>query len=477
MTKSPKICDGISFRWHLGPEAILLSLLLFLSFTAASSAAGLRDQVIEKRLSNGLKVILLENHKAPVATFQVWYRAGSRNEPWGKTGMSHMLEHMMFKGTKAVSGDAFAALIAENGGDDNAFTSHDFTAYFENISSDRLKIPIRLESDRMRNLRLVEKEFETERKVVLEERRMRTEDDPQSFLGEQVNATAFQTSPYHWPVIGWDQDLAALALDDLRAYYNANYNPANAFIVVAGDIKTEKILPVIERSFGRIKKGTVPNQKKAIDPPQTGERRIQVNRVAELPYLVMAYHVPNISHPDSYALDVLETLLSSGKSSRLYTNLVEQQIALSVDADNSLLSRDPNLFSVSAQPMPHVDLAALENALERELGRIREGLVDQRELQKARNQLEAGFVFGQESLFYQAMLLAQFEIAGDWRKIDEYIPSIRRVTPEDIRRVAKEYLVPGNRTVGTLIPTPPKEGDSPPRPAEPPGTGKNDPIG
>ncbi len=467
MTRSPNIYDSSPFRQQPLWEVIVLSLLLLVFSVSTPSAAELRDQVVEKYLTNGLKVILLENHKAPVATFQVWYRAGSRNEPWGKTGMSHMLEHMMFKGTKTVTGDAFSALIAENGGDDNAFTSHDFTAYFENISSDRLKIPIRLESDRMRNLRLVEKDFETERMVVLEERRMRTEDDPQGFLVEQLNATAFQTSPYHWPIIGWEQDLGSLTLNDLRAYYDAYYHPANAFLVVVGDFNTERILPIIERFFGRIRRGTAPNQKKAVDPPQTGERRIEVNRAAELPYLVMAYHVPNISHPDSYALDVLEALLGSGKSSRLYTNLVEQQIALAADADNSLLSRDPNLFSVSAQPMPNVEPAVLGKALDREIGQIREKPVDQGELQNAKNQLEAAFVFGQQSLFYQAMLLAQFEIAGNWRRIDEYIPSISRVTPEDVRRVAMEYLVPRNRTVGLLIPISPKEGDSPPRAIEP----------
>lgn len=439
-----------------------LALVLLLFIVATAFGAGLKDQVFEKRLSNGLKIILLENHKAPVATFQVWYRAGSRNEPWGKTGMSHVLEHMMFKGTKTVTGEAFGNIIAENGGDENAFTSHDFTAYFENMSSQRLKIPIRLESDRMHNLRLTDKDFRTERMVVLEERRMRTEDDPQSFLMEQVNATAFQTSPYHWPIIGWDQDLLALTLKDLKSYYDTYYNPVNAFIVVVGDFRKEELLPVIERFFGKIKKGAAPSQKKAVDRPQTGERRVQANRVAELPYLVMSYHVPNVGHPDSYPLEVLAALLSSGKSSRLYSRLVQQQqLALSVDADNSLLSRDPNLFSLSAQPMPGVDLVALEKALDREIEELREKAVDQQELQKAKNQIEAAFVYGQQSLFYQAMLLAQFEIAGDWRKIDEYIPSIRRVTPDDIRRVANEYLIPRNRTVGTLIPLGPPKAPSP----------------
>jgi zinc protease len=468
MTDNHRLHDCFAHGHCLRLEAVLL-LLLFLSSAELSFARGLADQVVEKRLSNGLKVIFLENHKAPVATFQIWYRVGSKNESWGKTGMSHLLEHMMFKGTKGVTGEAFDTIIAENGGDNNAFTSHDFTVYFENISSDRLKIPIRLEADRMSNLRLVEGGFKTERMVVLEERRMGTEDDPQGFLMEQVNATAFQISPYHWPVIGWEGDISALTLRDLKAHYDRYYNPANAFIVVAGDFRIGEVLSVIERFFGKIKKKAAPEQKRAVDPPQTGERRVAVHRVAELPYLVMAYHVPNINHSDSYALDVLEAILGSGKSSRLYFNLVEeQQIALSVDADNSLLSMDPDLFTLAVQPVPNVDLATLEKGLDREIEQLRTKPVDEYELQKAKNQLEAAFVFGQQSLFYQAMLLAQCEIVGDWRKIDEYIPAIRRVTPDDIRRVANSYLVPRNRTVGTLIPLPKtKEGNSNEGPKEP----------
>jgi zinc protease len=445
----------------------LLSLSLLFIFIERGYA-GLSEQVFEKQLGNGLKIILLENHKAPVATFQVWYRAGSRNEAWGKTGLSHLLEHMMFKGTKTITGQAFGNIIAEHGGDENAFTSHDFTTYFENISSDRLRIPIYLESDRMNNLLLTEQDFKTERMVVLEERRMRTEDDPQGFLVEQVYATAFQTSPYHWPIIGWEQDLLRLTLRDLKEYYTAFYNPVNAFIVAVGDFRKEEILPVIEKYFGPKKKGEKPDHTKAVDPPQTGERQIEVNRVAELPYVLMVYHVPNIREPDAYALEVLAGILASGKSSRLYKNLVEQQqLALSVDADNSLLSHDPSVFSISAQPLPDVDPTVLEKALDEEIEKIRTHMVDQRELEKAKNQIEAAFVYGQQSFFYQAMLLARFEIsAGDWRKIDEFIPSIRGVTYEDIHRVANRYLSPGNRTVGRLKPlSGSKEG--PLRPARP----------
>jgi zinc protease len=414
-------------------------------------------------LPNGLKVILLENHKAPLITFQVWYRVGSRNEEWGKTGLSHMLEHMMFKGTKKVGPEEFSRIIQENGGNDNAFTSRDHTAYFENLSSDRGQVSLDLESDRMQNLLLREEDFRTERMVVMEERRMRTEDDPQAFLMEQVEAAAFQISPYHWPTIGWKEDIARFTLEDVKKYYHTYYHPDNAFLVVVGDFRKEDLLPRIERAFGPIPKGGTPNQEKDIDPKQTGERRIFAKKEAQLPFFVMGYHVPNLREPDSYVLEVMAAILSAGKSSRLYQGLVrEKQLVLDADADHSFLSRDPSLFYLSAQPLPGKEVGEVEKALNEEIERIQKELVGGHELQKAKNQLEASFIYGQDSLFFQAMLLAQHEIDLSWRTIDDYIPSIRKVTAEDIQRVAKQYLSPDNRTIGILIPLPPKEGGLPP---------------
>ncbi len=453
-----------------GLRTVFLSVFFWLLFTAVTFA-GLKDQVFEKILPNGLKVILLENHKAPVITFQVWYRVGSRNERWGKTGLSHMLEHMMFKGSKRFSAQEFTRSIAENGGNDNAFTSEDFTAYFETMSSEKVQVPIDLESDRMHNLVLKDEDFRTERMVVMEERRMRTEDDPQGYLVEQVHAVAFQIAPYHWPTIGWGEDIERFTLDDLKSYYNTYYNPVNAILVIVGDFQKEDLLTRIEKAFEGIPKGAAPDQRKDIEQPQTGERRVIAKREAELPYLVIAYHVPNLRSPDSYVLEVLAALLSSGKSSRLYQSLVqEKQLALSVDADNSLLSKDPSLFTLSAQPLPEKDVAEVEKALNEEIERLRKEPVDQRELETAKNQLEAAFVYSQASLFYQGMLLAQHEIALDWRSVDDYLPSIRKVTPEDIHRVVNLYLMPDNRTVGRLIPLPPKEGR--PVPTESPASGR-----
>jgi zinc protease len=431
------------------------------------SEAGLKEHVYETTLSNGLKVILLENHKDPVITFQVWYRVGSRNEEWGKTGLSHMLEHMMFKGTQKVGPEEFSRIIQENGGNDNAFTSNDYTAYFENLSTDRVRIALELESDRMQNLVLREKDFRTERMVVMEERRLRTEDNPQSYLIEQLEASAFQVSPYHWPTIGWKEDIERFTLEDLKAYYRTYYNPVNAFLVVVGDFQREEILSKIKKTFGLIPKGLPPVQDKDKEPPQPGERRIFVKKEAKLPYLVMGYHVPNLRNPDSYVLEVIAAILSDGKSSRLYESLVhEKQLVLSADADNSLLSRDPSLFYVSAEPLPGKELGEVEKALEQEIERLQKEPVSEHELEKAKNQLEAAFIYAQDSLFSQAMLLAHHEIALNWKSIDDYIPSIRKVTPEDIQRVAKHYLVPNNRTVGILVPLPfPEEKSIPARPS------------
>jgi len=456
-----KLSRRARLKWNL---AFLIFLLCFLFIPL--SEAGLKEQVFETVLPNGLKVILLENHKAPLVTFQVWYRVGSRNEAWGKTGLSHMLEHMMFKGTEKIGPEEFSRIIQENGGNDNAFTSHDYTAYFENLSADRVQVAIDLEADRMQNLVLREEDFRTERMVVMEERRLRTEDNPQAVLIEQTMATAFEIHPYHWPIIGWMEDIARFTLEDLKTHYRTYYKPFNALLVVAGDFKKEELFPRIEKAFGSYPKGVAPNQEKDKDPTQIGERRILVKKEAQLQSLVMGYHVPNLREEDSYVLEVIATLLSGGKSSRLYQSLVrEKRLVLSADADHSLISRDPNLFTLSADLLPGKEVAEVEKAFDQEIERLQRERVGDQELEKAKNQIEASFIFGQDSIFNQAMLLAHHEIAISWKAIDDYIPSIRKVTPEDIQRVAKKYLIQDNRTVGILIPLSHKEGK--PAPAGP----------
>jgi zinc protease len=418
----------------------------------------LSGQVSEVVLPNGLKVILLENHKAPLITFQVWYRVGSRNERWGKTGLSHMLEHMMFSGTERTPGEKFSRIIEENGGNENAFTSNDFTAYFENMSADRIEVPIPLEADRMHGLLLNGDGFKNERSVVMEERRMRTDDHPKAVLYEQLSATAFQIQPYHWPVIGWMEDIAHFTLDDLKAYYKMYYIPANAFLVVAGDFDKEKVLPLIRKAFGSIPAGVPPAQNTYREGPQMGERRVVVKREAQLPVVVKAYHVPNLSDPDSYVLEVIAALLSAGESSRLTRTVVrEKQLALSADADNPLTSKDPNLFSLSADVVPGKSVEEVEKALQAEIERLQTETVGDRELEKAKNQMEASFTYGQDSIFGQGILLATYEIASSWREIDRYVPAVRAVSADDVRRVARKYLVPDNCTTGVLVPLPSKE--------------------
>ncbi len=434
---------------------LLLLTIFALVAHSEEAVAGIAENVLEAQLSNGLKVILLENPKSPMATFQVWYRVGSRNEQWGKTGITHLIEHMMFKGTEKVSGKEFTRIVQENGGNFNAFTSYDFTAYFEELSAERLQILLELESDRMQNLQFRDEEFRTERMVVMEERRMRMEDNPQAQLLEQLMAAAFTTQPYHWPIIGWMDDLARIAIDDLREYHKTYYSPNNAFIVAVGDFKKEELLSAIEKAFGSIPKGLSPPRYSYKDPPQLGERRILVQRESQSPYAAMAFHVPNLKDPDSYVLDVIATVLSGGKSSRLYERLVrKEQLALSADAQNSLVSVDPSLFYITAELLPgKEDFAAVERIIDEELERLRKEPVADRELQKAKNQLESAFIFQQDSLFVQAMVLAQYETAHHWKAVDDYIPAIRNVSAQDIQRVARKFLTSSNRTLGILKPT------------------------
>jgi zinc protease len=405
-------------------------------------------------LPNGLKVLLKEEHKAPVVTFQIWYKVGSRNEKLGRTGVSHVLEHMMFKGTKKYGPKQFSQTVQRNGGNDNAFTGKDYTAYFENFASDRIAISLDLESDRMQNLLLDPKEFLSERDVVKEERRMRTDDDPTNTMVEQMTAAAFIAHPYQWPVIGWMADIGNITRDDLVDHYRRYYAPNNATIVVAGDFDTKTLLPQIEKSFGRIPQGPAVPKVGAVEPKQLGERRIIVKKQAELPAVFAGYHTPDIKHADSFALEVLQGVLSSGKSSRLYKALVyEKQLALYAGGDYDNIANDPSLFYVYAGVMPGKTTDEVEQALYAEIEKLKATPVADEELQKAKNQIESSFIMGQDSIFYQAMLLGQFETVANWRLLEKYVENIRAVSKEDVMRVAKQYFTEDNRTVGILVPT------------------------
>lgn len=442
-----------SFRFLLPASCFLLAT--FFSFSSLCSAEIFKD-ASEARLSNGLKIIMFEKHNSPLVSFQVWYRAGARNEITGKTGLAHMVEHMMFKGTEKVSGEEFIRAIYEAGGEQNASTSHDFAGYFETLSSDNIRIPIDFESDRMRHLVLRESDFRTERMVVLEERHMRVDDNPASFLLEQLDAAAYQSQPYHWPIIGWMEDVERLTVEDVKAFYSRYYNPANAFVVVIGDFKKEELLPELEKAFGEIPSGTPAQQFVFQDPPQPGEKRVVVERPAQVGSLAVAWHVPNLRSPDSYVLEVIKAILAEGKSSRLYDRLVrEKALVLESSVDYNLVSQDPGLFYITVSVLPGKDFGDIEKAIYQEIELLQTTPVGPRELEKAKNQLEAAFVFDQESIFSLGQKLAGYEIALDWTSIGAYVSSIRSVTPQEIQRVASKYFTAQNRNIGVLTPTGP----------------------
>jgi zinc protease len=433
-----------------------LSLILLLSPGAPAGAQSF--QVREEVLDNGLKVLLLEDHKSAAVTFQVWYRVGSRNEIDGKSGLAHFLEHMMFKGTPKIGPEQYSRIIAENGGNSNAFTTPDHTVYFATMSREKIGVEIELEADRMTNALLNGKYFEPEKMVVMEERRLRTEDNPAAALGEVMAAVAYTVYPYRRPVIGWMSDILNLSRDDLRQFYKTYYAPNNAFIVVVGDFDSGQILAKIKQEFGKIARGAEPPKVTLEEPPQRGERRTAFKKEAELPIVAAYYHVPNLKNSDGFALDLLSVILAAGRSSRLYQDLVyHKQIAAGAEADYDGLAIGPSVFSLSAQVMPDKTPAEVERAIDELIAKVRAEPVGEKELQKAKNQVEAAFVFGQDSIFGQAMRIGQFESVAKWQMINNYLPGIRAVTAADVLRVAKTYLDPDRRTVGTLIPTKEKD--------------------
>lgn len=429
--------------------SLLVSLLSFLVLSVHARAAEVQEVVLQ----NGLKVLLLEDPKSPAVTFQVWYRVGGRNEKDGKSGLAHFLEHMMFKGTPTTKPEEYSRIIAKNGGQSNAFTTADCTVYFATMSREKIHIELELEADRMANALLGETYFEPEKKVIQEERRLRTEDNPASALGELTSAVAYTIHPYRRPVVGWMEDIQNLTRQDLVDFYKLYYAPNNAFIVVVGDFATAELLPKIKAAFEKIPRGAEPPKVEVIEPEQRGERRVILKKAAELPIVLQFYHAPNLKSPDSFALDVLSVVLAGGRSSRLYRELVYQKrLARSVDADYNSLSVDPSGFSLYAQLLPGVEPASLEREMNRLVDKVKTELISERELQKAKNQIEAAFIFAQDSIYGQAMKIGFYEVAGGWRQMENYLDGIRKVTREDVRRVAKQYLDPDRRTVGTLIP-------------------------
>jgi zinc protease len=437
------------------PLALFLVLVAAAAGWPASAAEPTRSAVVAATLDNGLRVLLLEDRRSPIVTVQTWYRVGSRNETRGATGIAHLLEHLMFRGTARHGPGAFARLVERNGGQDNAFTSQDVTSYYVNIAADRLDLILELEADRMQNLVLDPKIIESEREVVIEERRTRTEDDPGGFLGEEVSALAFHAHPYGQPIIGWTVDLQRITPEEIRAFYKTYYVPNNALLVVAGDFEAASVLARVRATFGAIPRGAEPPAVTAAEPAQNGERRVLVQKTAELPIVYLGYHVPNQKSPDAAALEVLSVVLAAGRTSRLYRDLIhERQLALEAGGDYSYFSLDPNLFWFWATPLPGQTAQVLEKELLGHMERLGREPVSDLELTRAKNQVEASFVFQEDSVHRRASLLARFELIGGYALKDKYLESIRAVTAADVQRVAGRYFSSDTKNVGILLPKP-----------------------
>ena len=417
-------------------------------------------EVFERTLSNGLKVIVKEDHRAPVVVQQIWYKAGSMDEKTGTTGIAHVLEHMMFKGTHKVPAGEFSKRIAAAGGRENAFTSRDYTAYFQTLHKSRLPLAMQLESDRMRNLILTATEFNKEIKVVMEERRMRTDDEPHSLMYEIMTATVYQEHPYHNPVIGWMSDLEALSVNDARIWYNRWYAPNNATLVIAGDVKADDVFKLAQRYYGSAPQRRLESRRNFTEPKQVGIKRVVVKAPAELPHLLMSYQAPTLNNPDKdwqpYALEMLAGVFDGNESARLNKHMVrEQKIASSVGAGYESTSRGPALFILEATPSEGKTVEDVEAALRKEIALIVKDGVSAEELKRVKAQVMAGEVYKRDSLFYQAMQIGQMESIGlGHQAIPVMLEKLQAVTADQVVQVAREYLLDDNLTIATLDPQP-----------------------
>lgn len=439
-------------------RGFLQIILVLLLAAAPPGFAAERPEIQEFKLKNGMTVIVRPDHRAPVIASMVWYKIGSSYEPHGITGVSHVLEHMMFKGTARYPAGEFSRIIALNGGRENAFTSRDYTAYFQQLSADRLPIALELEADRMRNLRIQEAEFQKEVQVVMEERRLRTEDNPVALAWERFNTIAYPLSPYRNPVIGWMEDLKAMTVADLRRWYQQWYSPSNATLVVAGDVEPEAVRQLAERYFGRIPARAVPEPQLPIELETPGSRRIELSLPAELPYLAVSYQVPSMATAsedwEPYALTVLAGVLDGGESARLPAELVRgRELAAGIGANYGAVARLGSQFSISGFPARDRTLEELEAAVLEQVERVRTQGITAAELERAQNQMVADHLYQLDSIFYQAMQIGLLETTGiGWRKLLEFEDRIRAVTAEQVQQVARRYLSEPRRAILHLNP-------------------------
>ncbi len=439
--------------------SFLLTALLALAGVAPSASAKSGD-VHETMLDNGMKILVKEDHRAPIVTSQVWYKVGASYEPAGITGISHVLEHMMFKGTEKHPQGEFSRIIAANGGEENAFTGADYTAYYQTLAADRLAISMELEADRMRNLLLLDEEFAKEVRVVMEERRLRTEDKPLALTYERFKSVAYANLPYQQPIIGWMNDLENLEAADLKDWYRKWYAPNNATLVVVGDVQPDEVLALAKKHFGRFQAEELPKLKPLREPPPRGMTVAKVRAPAKQPYLIMGYGVPVLATAEEpmepYALEMLAAILDGGDSARMSKELVRgQEIAVSLDADYSAFSRLSTQFTFDGIPADGNSTDDLKQAILGQIERVREELAEETEMERVRAQVIAGKVYELDSVFYQALQLGLLETVGlGWPTLDEYVEKIQAVTAEQVREVARKYLTEERLTVTVLDPLP-----------------------
>ena len=432
------------------------ALLLWCALGIAVSPVWAQSQefpVSSHTLKNGMKVLVQPDHSIPNVALYIFYRIGSRNEHPGTTGLSHFFEHMMFNGAKKYGpGDLDKAMEA-NGASNNAYTSQNVTVYQDWFPRSALELIYDIEADRIRDLTFDPKKIASERQVVASERRLSVDNNNFGLLDEQLRATAFIAHTYQWPVVGWMSDIQSWTMEDLKHHFEMGYSPSNATMVVVGDVSPEEIFQLCEKYIEPIPSHAPPPPVTTIEPEQLGERRLVVHKPAELPLLMIGYHVPQTNNPDFYALNIMRSVLFQGESSRMYQRLVDKdQLALDVsyDVDSAF---DPTLGVITAQPRQGVDPQACERAIYEELESVKGALISDRELEKAKNNQLADFYREMRTINGRANTIGTYEVfMGDYNKLFDAAKSYSAVTKEDVQRVAKKYFGPNNRTVATLLP-------------------------
>jgi zinc protease len=440
-------------RNRVGGTLVMLLYACALVFAPQPAHAQQEFPVATRTLKNGMKVLVQSDHSIPNVALYVFYRIGSRNEHPGTTGLSHFFEHMMFNGAKKYGPGELDKVMEANGGSNNAYTTRDVTVYQDWFPRSALPLIYDIEADRIRDLDLNPEKVKSEREVVASERRLSVDNENGGVLDEQLWATAFIAHPYQWPVVGWMSDIEHWTLADLKRHFEMGYSPNNATMVVVGDVSPEEIFQLCAKYIEPIPTHAPPPPVTTVEPEQLGERRLMVHKPAQLPLLMIAYHIPQTNNLDFYALNVLRTVLFQGESSRMYQRLVDKdQLALDVSS-SSEPAFDPTIVNIVAQPRQGVDPQACERAIYEELERAKGAAISDTELEKAKNIRLVEFYRQMRTINGRANTIGTYEVFfGDYNKLFEAAKNYAAVTKADVQRAAKAYFGANNRTVATLIP-------------------------